>query len=205
MARNKPRAWSNQVGKLPEPPSNEPSEWMQEVLREKDKRQDKTMDELMAEYATLEAEEAIAAKAQSARNVLYAAIDKRILEELAKVKQVSGQDMWRGNGHTCSPKHTPRPVIEDPEALRKWIKETGQEDQLTLPQGRLMSILTEAMQTDMSAILTPAQRAQLKPGDPGSGAPPPGVKVFLHTGVHHTTPKARPAAENPPDGDDGPF
>jgi hypothetical protein len=51
--------------------------------------------------------------------------------------------------------------------------------------------------------MTPAQRAELNPGDPASGVPPPGVKVFLQTTVHHP-PVKRPAPVEP-DELDGPF
>lgn len=208
MARNKPRKWSNLKGQVPDAPVNETSEWMQEVFKEKDARKDLGMDELQQEYGDLVAADEAAAAAASERNIKYAALDRRILEELEKVKKVSGQDMWRGNGHTFSPKFSPRPVVEDSAKLLAWIKETNQEDQLTLPTGRLNAIIAECMNTDLAAILTPAQRATLKPGDPGSGMPPPGIKLFLQTSVHHTSPKAKPAGggDSPADdSEDGPF
>ena len=204
MARKKQRAWSNQVGKLPQSPEDTLSPWYQEALRMKEERKDKTMQELKDEYAELEAADEKAATEQSARNLIYKALELRILEEIKKVQAVAGTDTWRGDGHVFSPKHTARPVIEDPAALKKWIEDTNQLDQLTLPTGRLNAIITEAFNTDMSSILTPAQRAMLKPGDPGSGQPPPGVKVFLQTSVHHTAPRAKPS-ESSDDGDDGPF
>jgi len=208
MARNKVRKWSNLKGQVPDAPETQPSEWMQEVFKAKDARQTKSMDELQQEYGELVAADEADKAAASERNIKYAALDRRILEELEKVKQVSGQDMWRGNGHTFSPKFSPRPVVEDKQALRAWITETGQEDQLELPTGRLNAIIAECMNTDLAAILTPAQRATLRPGDPGSGMPPPGIKLFLQTSVHHTSAKAKPttAASTPDaDGDDGPF
>lgn len=209
MARNKVRKWSNLKGQVPDAPTAEPSEWMERVFKEKDARQTKTMSELQEEYAELVAADEAAEEAKSERNIKYAALDRRILEELDKVKQVSGQDMWRGNGHTFSPKFSPRPVVEDPVAFMKWIHDTNQQDQLTLPTGRLNAIIAECMDTSLASILTPAQRALLAPGDPGSGMPPPGIKLFLQTSVHHTSPKAaKPGApvESPAgDPDDGPF
>lgn len=199
MARNKVRKWSNLKGQVPDAPVNETTEWMQEVFREKDARKDKSMDELQEEYAQLsEADEAAEAE-RAKRNIKYAALDRCILTKLEDVKKVSGQDMWRGNGHTFSPKFSPRPVVEDKAALRAWIKETNQEDQLELPTGRLNAIIAECMNTDLAKILTPAQRAMLRPGDPGSGIPPPGIKLFLQTSVHHTSPKVRPGGAAPDD------
>lgn len=159
---------------------------MQKVFEAKDARQAKTMNELALEWADLEEEEEFEELAQSERNIKYAALERRILEELEKVKQVAGTDMWRGEGHTFSPKFTPRPVVTDLPALMAWIKSTGQEHQLTLPKPRLKSIVCEALDTELAASMTVAQRAELKPGDPSSGACPPGVSAFLDTGVHHT-------------------
>lgn len=187
----KTRKWSNLKGTLPEAPPKESTEWMQKVFAAKDERAGKTMNELALEYADLEEEEAFAELAASERNIKYAAIERRVLEELAKVEELAGTDMWRGEGQTFSPKNTLRPVIKDPGALMQWIKDTGQEDQLTLPDSRLKNIVAEALSTDAAAMLTPAQRAQLKPGDPASGACPPGVEAYLQIGVHHTSNKPR--------------
>lgn len=188
--RNKPRKWSNLEGTLPADTSSELSERFQQVLAEVDKRRGTTMQDLQDEWVDLEEEERFAKLAEYNRNVKYEALERRILEELEKVKAVAGTDMWRGAAKTFSPKWTPRPSVEDTARLMQWIKDTGQEHQLTLPAPRLKSIVCEALDTDAAALMTPAQRAQLKPGDPASGAPPPGVTVFLDKSVHHTTVKA---------------
>jgi hypothetical protein len=199
--RNKPKKWSNLEGQLPRDTSAELSERFQQVLAEADKRNGRTMQALQDEWVDLEEEEAFAKLAEYERNVKFEALERRILEELEKVKAVSGGDMWRGAAKTFSPKFTPRPSVEDAAKLMAWIKATGQEHQLTLPAPRLKSIVCEALDTDAAALLTPAERAQLKPGDPASGAPPPGVTVFLDKSVHHTTVKT----SSPVPDDDNPF
>lgn len=204
MARNKPRKWSNLKGQLPA--VEEPSEWMMKVLAEKDKLAGKSMAELKDEYAALEEEQRFEDLARAERNIKFAALEKRILEELAKIKELAGTDMWRGDGHTFSPKYTPRPVVKDPAALMDWIKQRGLQELLSLPSARLKSIVVEALNTEMAAMMSPAERAALKPGDPGSGMPPPGVEVFLHETVHHTSGTKKSARRSSDDTDeDAPF
>lgn len=145
-----------------------------------------TMQEIADLYRSLEAQDQKAKEQQSIRNIWYAAIERRVMELLEGVKTTSGQDMWRGAGTTFSPKFTPDPVIEDPKALRQWIADNDMEDMLTLPTGRLQEIVKSALDPEIAAILTPAAREQLakSPGAAGSGAPPPGVKVFMRKGVN---------------------
>lgn len=202
--RNKPRKWSNLQGQLAaDPEETTLSPWMEEVLVLKDERKDKTMDELALEFADLEEEEAFADLATSERNKKFKAIELRVLDELKRVEAVAGTDMWRGQGQTFSPKYTPRPVVTDPAALMQWIRETGQEDQLTLSAPRLKSIVNEVLDTELAALMSPAARAALKPGDAGSGLLPPGVAAFLQTSVHHTS--AKKPTSGPSDPDDVPF
>lgn len=181
----KPRAWSNQRGKLPEPPA-ESSEWMKKVFAAKDERSAKTLDELAAEYEGLVEEEKFEELARKARNIIYEALERRMLEELEKIEKMSGQDMWRGEPGTVSPKFTPRPNVVDQAALDGWIKEHKLESMLTLPGGRLNSIIAEAYDQDIAASLSPAERAALKAGMPGSLQPPPGVNVFLKNCINFT-------------------
>lgn len=183
--RNKPRKWSNLKDVLPAAPAKESGEWIEKVFAEKDKRADYTMEELDAEYALLVAEDEAAAAAQRERNIKYEALERRILEELEKVQTVSGQDMWRSReGHTFSPKYDPYPIVKDKAALMQWIRDSKLEDLLTLTKPTLKMIVREAFDTELAALMSPGQRAQLKPGQAGSGAPPPGVEVFLKTGVN---------------------
>lgn len=206
MARaGKPRKWSNLKGQIPDAAPSETTEWMAKVYIEKDGLAGKTMQEMQDEWVALEEEEEFAKLAESKRNITYKALELRILEELQKVKAIAGTDMWRGENKTFSPKFTPHPTVTDPVALMKWIHDTNQEAQLTLSAPRLKSIVNEALDTEAAVAMTPAQRAELKPGDPASGAPPPGVAVFLQTGVHHTSVKQIIPGTAGSDPDDSPF
>jgi hypothetical protein len=198
MARQKKRAWAHMVGKLPAPPVEETveiSEHMKKVFEAQDERRDKNMEELVKEYEGLDDAEVLASVESSKRAIKYQALERIIYERLKKVKEASGQDMWRNAEHTFSPRFIPRPVVENPQALLAWVREKNMEALLTLPSGRLNSIIAEAYNEDIVAILSPDQRATLEPGDPGSFAPPPGVKVFLQEGVHHTSKRKKPTAE----------
>lgn len=188
----KARKWSNLKGTLPEAPSGETSEWMQKVFAAKDARSDKTMAELAKEYQQLVEADEKAEEARKARNIIYEALERRILEELVKVEEVAGTDMWRGEGQTFSPKNVLRPTVTDRKALKDWIKEQGMEDLLELSHPRLQAIVNEAMDTSISATLTPKEREKLTPGQVGSGAPPPGVSVYIKTGVNRTGPRKKP-------------
>jgi hypothetical protein len=204
MARNKPRAWSNLKGQLPDYQGpDDTSERRQAILKEADERAARTMDELAAEWDALEEEEEFEELARKERNIKYAALEIIILRQLEKVKEVAGTDMWRGDGQTFSPKFTPRPIVSDPAALMAWIKAKSLESLLTLSTGRLASLVKEALDMDAAAVLTPAERAALQPGDPASGAPPPGVTTFLQTSVHHTSTKTKRARRV--EDADGPF
>lgn len=202
MARaNKPRKWSNLKGQIPDAPV-EVSEHTEKIFAARDERRGRPLAELADEWADLEEEEAFAKLAEEKRNIIYAALEGLILDALKTVKDVAGTDMWRGERKTFSPQFTPRPTVKDPAALRKWIEDTGQHDQLSLSAPRLKAIVCEALDTEAAAAMTPAQRAQLKPGDPSSGVAPPGVEVFLQQTVHHTTVKRASAV---PVDDEGPF
>lgn len=212
--KTKDRAWSNLKGVIPDAPEQvELTPRTIKVIEEADKRRVKlvdeqehpvTMDDLAKEWSGLEEEEEFEELAKTQRNIIYDALTRRILEELEHVKAVAGTDMWRGDGQTFSPKFALNIKVTDPIALRKWVEETGQQHLLTIPRGRLNGIVAEAMKLDTAAALTPAERAALKPGQPGSGQPPPGVEVTLFTTVHHTNPSKRTRRSSDPD-DEGPF
>lgn len=189
MARRKKRQWSNLKGQIPDDPEQVVmSERMEKVLKEKDERADKSMNDLAQEFASLEEEESFEELARSERNIKFEAIERRILEELEKIQGIAGTDMWRGDGHTFSPKYQARPIVTDPAKLMQWVRDTGQEALLRLLPSTLQSIVNEALNTDLAATLTPAQRAALEPGSAGSGVPPPGVQVVLRTTVNHRGP-----------------
>lgn len=206
MAKPKPRKWSNL--KLPAPPVEpEMSERFKKVLAEVDKRRWKsgdtpgvslpvTMDDLSREWAELEAADARAAAESAERGIKYDALEMRILEELKKVQELAGTDIWRGRGQTFSPKHTVCPIVRDKAALKKWIEDTRQTDLLTLAGPTLKSLTCALLERAES--MTPAERAQLKgvPGEPGM--PPPGVEVYLRPGVNRTSQNATPIAPGEP-------
>lgn len=207
MARNKPRANAHLVGSLPAPPV-EMNERQLRVLAEKDKLRLKedgtpyTLKDLAEQYASLEEEASFEDLAQRERSIHFEALERRMLEELEKNKDLTGIDMWRGDGQTISPKHVLNVHITDPIALRKWIKDTDQEHVLSIAAPRLKSIVAEALNADIVTAMTPAQRAALQPGQPGSMQPPPGVSVTLFSTINYTSRK--PKAVAAPD-DDNPF
>ncbi len=209
MARNKPRANAHLIGKIPDAPV-ELSERQQRVFAEKDKRRIKEdgspveLRDLALEYGSLEEEEEFEDLARTERSVVFEALERRILEELEKVKGIAGTDMWRGEGQTFSPKHVLNVHVTDPQALRRWIKETDQEHILSVPAARLKSIVGEALNPELSSVMTPAERAKLTPGQPGSMQPPPGVSVSLHHTVNHTNSARKTRNASAPDAD-APF
>lgn len=197
----KARKWSNLDGQLPEEPKPL-SEREVKIRVEVDKLRGmavdndtgelipaKTMRELAADYAGLVEEESFEDLAQKKRSVKYEALERVIYDELRRVQELSGQDMWRGEGQTFSPKFSPIPVITDMAALEAWIEANGYEYLYTIDGGRLKNLVVEALDTDAAAAMSPAERAALKPGEAASGQPPPGVSVFLRKGVNRTETK----------------
>lgn len=213
--KDKFRKWANLKGQVPDDASQvELTPRTLEVIAEADKRRVKlvddtpvpiTMDDLAQEWSGLEEEEEFESLAKDKRNILYDALTRRILEELERVKAIAGTDLWRGEGQTFSPKFMLNIRVTDPVKLRAWVEETGQQHLLTIPRGRLNGIVSEAMNVDSAVALTPAERAKLKPGQPGSGQPPPGVEVSLFTTVHHTAPGRKTRGTIDPDEPTGPF
>lgn len=216
----KPRKWSNLKGQIPDAAEQvELTPRTLEVIKQADERRTKvvedphtgatkeepvTMEDLAAEWDGLDEEVEFQELRDTERNITYDALTRRVLEELERVKAISGHDLWRGNGQTFSPKFALNIKVTDPVALMKWVKDTGQEHLLTIPRGRLNGIVAECMDADKAAALTPGERAEIKPGEPGSLQPPPGVEVSLFTTVHHTNP-GRKARKSSDADDEGPF
>jgi hypothetical protein len=205
MAR-KARKWSNLPDDVaPAQPVDELSPWFQDVLKEKGKyvttlvdgdESKMNMDLLATEWAKLEAEEAAEEEARTLRNKRYEALSLMILPRLESIQALSGQDTWRGGGQTFSPKVTLRPIVRDKAKLREWLEDRDMEDTLELPSGRLNSIVTEAFEQEQASYLTPAQRANLPAGMPGSMLAPPGVEVFRKTTVNRTARGGAPKEED---------
>jgi hypothetical protein len=212
MARAKTRKWSNLKGsEIDDSNAIELTPRQTKVLTEVDKRRVKedsgdpvTIKDLEQEWSTLEEEEGFEDQGREDRSILFAALEKRVLEELERIKDQTGIDMYRGEQVTFSPKFVLNSSVENPQVFYAWVKKKVLEHMLTMPVGRLKSIVATAMDTDLAAAMTPAQRAALEPGEPGSGVPPPGVRVTLHTTINHTSQRTRrrPA---PDADDDGPF
>src|SRR6185369_3179191 len=166
----KPRKWSNLKGQIPDAAEQvELTPRTAEVIKRADDRRVQpggvpvTMDDLATEWSGLEEEEDFEDLAKADRNITFDALTRRILEELERVKALSGHDLWRGNGQTFSPKFALNIRVTDPAALMQWVKDTNQEHLLTIPRGRLSGIVAECMNVDAAAAMTPAERAALKP------------------------------------------
>lgn len=188
----KQRPWSNLKGVLPDysgQGDDSLTDRQREVIKEADARAEKSMGELAEEYGVLYAEAEADEMNAKVRNITFDAIEKRAIIILEKARAEGLGDMYRGHDQTFSPKYVPRPVVTNPKALLDWIYATGQQDQLTLPGGRLQEIIKEVYDVNIARVLSPDQRAALKPGQPGSMQAPPGVEVYLQTTIHHTSTK----------------
>ena len=181
MAKRKARKWSNLKGDVPEQ-EVEVSERELAIRAKTDEWRGESMAELAIEYQQLVEEEEFATLAAKQRSIMYEALERLILDELKRVEEVSGQDMWRGEGQTFSPKTTVIPVVTDKAEVMKYLKDTGQEALLTLEYPRLKSLVTDALEA--IALMTPAQRAELV--GVTLDKPLPGVKIFIKNGVHRT-------------------
>ena len=184
----KKRKWSNLKGVVPNEPQETSSERFGRVLKEKDNRKTRTLLQLAEERDHLKSLQTIAKDTEKERNILFDAIEMRVLEELEKVKATAGTDMWRGpQNQTFSPKYTPYAYVTDKEKLRQWVKDQQLEHLLELPSNVLGNLVKEALNPDLAAMVPPNLRSQLKPGMAGSMQPPPGVGVYLRTTVHATS------------------
>lgn len=176
----KPRKWSNLDA--PEPPVV--LDAREQAIREVVAELPRNMKALAIDYVALEEEEAFAALEAKRRSIRYAALERVIRDQLALVESVSGQDTWRGEGCTFSPKNSVIPQMEDRTAFHDWIKATGRESFLDVSPPRVKSLLVDALNEEDVVNLTQAERAALKQGEPGSLQPPPGLKFFVLKGIN---------------------
>lgn len=146
-----------------------------------------TMRALAVEYASAVEEEKFETLAAKERSVKYEALERVIREQLQMVEDLTGQDMWRGEGQVFSPKFTPIPVIHDRDSFMRWLEDEGVlMDYLKLDSDKVKDLVKECLDTDAAVTMTPAERAALKPGQPASGQLPPGVSVFMRRGINRT-------------------
>lgn len=201
---SKPRPWSNLEGQIPEEPKPKTERELAIERRCDELRglavnpktgqpfEKLTMKELALGYGDLEEEAEFEDLAKKTRSVEYEAHERVIRDELQRIQELSGQDTWRGEGHTFSPKNLPVPIITNRAALEAWIEENGHEYLWDIHGGRLKEIVLAALNTDAAINMTPTERAALKPGEPASGVPPPGVSVFLKKSINHRGPARKP-------------
>lgn len=185
MAKKK-RQWSNLEGVVPEVAEDELSEREVNIRTAMDQFRETTpaMKELAQEYQALVEEENFADLEARKRSVKFEALERLIRQQLKTVEEVSGQDMWRGEGQTFSPKTTIIPTVRDKEALIAYIKANGMEDTLTLPAPRLKSLVIDMLEA--FETMTPAQRVELSRKGITLENPIPGVELYLKPGVHRT-------------------
>lgn len=184
----KQRKWSNMRGQLPERPVElSPRELA--IRAHKDTLNDHALPELQAAWSALDAVEASVAVESRKRSIEYAALERRVLEELKKIEALAGTDQYKGALGTFSPKYNVEPSVENNDVLTEWAKKNGFEELLSLPSGKLKEIVTDALDKNAATSLSVPQRAALTPGSAGSLQPPPGVKLFMHTTVSFTSKK----------------
>lgn len=172
MSRSKkPNKWA--TVNLPEEPI-EVDEWFQAVLDAMRERATSTMRQLSAEYDMRERILDALDKTRKKQTAIIEALNRRILEELER----SGSDVWRDEGHTYSPSSDVSAKVRDRAAFVQWVKDSGQEELLTVMPATVKSLTKNALDPEVAASLSPQERAKLKPGDAGSCAPPPGVEAF---------------------------
>lgn len=160
----KTRKWANLKGVLPEAPVEE-SERAIAIRRAVDDRVNATMIELVREYNALCDAEDAAEATKRERSIKFEALERLMNGWL----ETQNTDIFRGDGVTVSPRYDIYPSIKDPAALRAWIEETGQADKLKLPWQTLKADCAEAL------------------GPDGSGEIPPGVEVYIKTGINRRT------------------
>ena len=146
-------------------------QWFKRVLELKDERKDQNIAQLVEQYPDLEDELALIDSRRSELTALKEALDRRVMEELKK----TGADRMTIGGYTVSTTGDVQPKIEDRTKFFEWVEEQGMDDLFTIQHGRVKQLAKEALDPEVAESLTPAARAALEPGYPGSGQLPPGV------------------------------
>jgi hypothetical protein len=167
----KAKQWKT-VG-LPSEPEDEQSERFQEIIRLKDARAGLQLAELVEEFNDVQDERDIISKRDAQLSRLEEALERLILEHIDK----QGAEQIKIGGRTFSERIDVLPNVTDKKALFEWVKETCPEF-LKIGEGHLKTLVKEALDPEVAATMTPAQRAGLKAGEPGSNKLPPGVGAY---------------------------
>lgn len=145
-----------------------------------------TMAELDDEYESLDEEAEFAELQAKARSIKYEALERVMLEELAKIEEISGQDKFRRGNVTISPSPMIIPSVENVEVFEQWVRDSKMDDLFVteVPGSKIKMLVNEAFDPKVAESLTVKERAALVAGAPGSCQPPPGLKVYIKKRIH---------------------
>jgi len=186
----KARKWSNIAEAVPEEekPLSEREIAVRKLMDElrvvKAEDQDDrpaTMKDFAQEYGSLAEEDDFAGKEAKRRSIRFEALERLIMPELRRIEEMSGQDKWRGEGQTFSPRTTIIPQIADRDAFHKYLKETNQEELFTVKDSKVRELVEDAIKAVEE--MSPEERAESKFN---LLEPLPGVKLFIKKSVHRT-------------------
>jgi len=178
----KAKQWKS-IG-LPPAPEKEHGEWFERVLQLKDERQAAPLLKLADEYNEIMEELDIIDVRRSELTATREALDRIIMGHM----DTAGLDQIKIAGQTFSERVDVEAQVEDRSTLVGWVLQT-QPELVTVNAGHIKSIVKEAMDPEVAAALTVAQRQSLKVGDPGSGKLPPGVKASYRRTLGRTLSK----------------
>lgn len=158
---------------LPAEPEDKQSERFQEIIRLKDERAQIKLADIVEELNDVKDERDLISKRDQQLSRLEEALERLILDAL----DTQGADQIKIGGRTFSERVDVIPLVEDRDAMLNWVKQTCPE-LLKVDSGNLKTIVKEALDPEVAATMTPAQRAALEAGQPGSNKLPPGVGAY---------------------------
>lgn len=170
-------------GKIPEQPTERDVQFKELSA----KRKGKTFGELTEEYnAVVEGLKKLAERTK-AGNLLKTVLEVLLRESL----DAQDADSVNANGYTWTPQFEPYPIAEDVDAIVKYFRENGMEDQLQLKASELATRLKsfvkdEALANELiieiKTEVDPSTGEEVEIGrDVRSKIP--GVRVFLASGL----------------------
>lgn len=151
------------------------------VVNEGETTRPVTMKDLAQEYGSLSEEDDFAGKEAKRRSIRFEALERLIMPELRRIEEMSGQDKWRGEGQTFSPRTTIIPQIVDRAAFHKYLKDTSQEELFTVKDSKVRELVEDAIKTVEE--MSPEERAE---STFNLLEPLPGVKLFIKKSVNRT-------------------